>query len=119
MKILYLIITLTIFVFGSLTLSAKKTLTESEKIEELIKSMERLGDVEFIRNGKSYKAGKAVSHLRSKLKRAGEKVKTVQDFIDGIASSSYFTGNPYYIKFNDGKQVALKEFFEARLKELE
>lgn len=119
MKILYLIIALAIFVFGSLALSAKKTLTESEKIEELIKSVEQLGDAEFIRNGKSYKAEKAASHLRSKLKRAGDRVKTAQDFIDGIASSSYFTGNPYYIKFNDGKQITSKEFFESRLKELE
>jgi hypothetical protein len=94
-------------------------LTEQQKIERLIQSVEQLKDAEFIRGGTAYNAEKAASHLRRKLRSAGDRVKTVQDFIDGIASSSYFTGKPYYIRFKDGKQITSREFFEARLKEIE
>lgn len=96
-----------------------KPLTEREKIEQLIAAIEQLQDADFIRNGTAYKSSRAAEHLRSKLKQAGDKVKTAQDFIIGIASSSYFSGNPYYIKFKDGKQITSKKFLEKKLKEIE
>ena len=96
-----------------------KTLTEREKIERLIVAVEQLQDAEFIRNGTAYTAPRAAEHLRTKLKKAGDRVKTAQDFIIGIASSSYFSGNPYYIKFKDGRQVTSKDFLEKKLKEIE
>ncbi|MDR2979813.1 MAG: DUF5329 domain-containing protein [Bacteroidales bacterium] len=96
-----------------------KTLTEREKIEQLIASVEQLQDAKFIRNGTTYNAARAAEHLRTKLQKAGNRVKTAQDFIIGIASSSYFSGNPYYIKFKDGRQITSREFFEGKLREIE
>ena len=99
--------------------SQVKALTEREKIEQLIVAVEQLKDAEFIRNGTAYKAPRAAEHLRTKLKKAGSKVQTAQDFISGIASASYFSGTPYYIKFKDGRQITSKEFFQKKLKEIE
>ena len=96
-----------------------KTLTEREKIERLIVAVEQLQDAEFIRNETAYSAPRAAEHLRAKLKKAGDRVKTAQDFIVGIASSSYFSGNSYYIRFKDGRQVTSKDFFEMKLKEID
>ena len=101
------------------TVTAQKAITEREKIEQLIVAVEQLQDAEFIRNGTAYKAPRAAEHLRTKLKKAGDSVKTAQDFITGIASSSYLSGNPYYIKFKDGRQVTSQEFLEKKLKEIE
>ena len=98
--------------------ASSQTLTELQKIEQLIQSVEQLKGAEFMRNGTAYSAQQAAAHLRAKLKKAGGRVKTAQDFIDGVASASYLSGKPYYIRFNDGKQVTSKEFFEGRLREI-
>jgi len=92
--------------------------TEQQKIEQLIQAVEQLKEAEFIRSGVAYTAAQAASHLRMKRKRAGGKVKTAQDFIDGIAPTSYLSGKPYYITFKDGRQVTSREFFEGKLKDL-
>ncbi|MDR2813720.1 MAG: DUF5329 domain-containing protein, partial [Prevotellaceae bacterium] len=80
-------------------------LTEREKIERLIAAVEQLKEAEFIRGGSAYSAEKAAAHLRAKLGKAGNRVATAQDFIDGVASTSYLTGKPYYIRFKDGRQI--------------
>ena|GEM_PF-6783127 len=56
--------------------TATRILTEHEKIELLIAAVEQLQDAEFIRNEKAYKSSRAAEHLRTKLKRSGNKVKT-------------------------------------------
>ncbi len=56
----------------------------------------------FIRSGKEYSGEEAAAHLRRKLSRAGNRVKSTEDFIEGIASKSYLTGSPYRIKLPDG-----------------
>jgi hypothetical protein len=60
-------------------------------------------DVKFIRSGKEYTPREGADHLRMKLGKAGGKVKTAEDFIEGIASKSYLNGDPYLVKFPDGK----------------
>jgi len=116
---LFFLAALLIFCGSATAQTTTKTLTEREKIELLIAAVEQLQDAEFIRNGTAYSASRAAEHLRAKLKKAGDRVKTAQDFITGIASSSYFSGTPYYIKFKDGRQITAKEFLEAKLKEIE
>jgi hypothetical protein len=103
---------------GVMAQDAPKPLTEAQKIEKLIAAVGELQEAEFIRNGSVYQTDKAVSHLRLKLKNAGNKVKTAQDFIDGIAATSSVSGKPYHIKFKDGRQITAKEFLEAKLKEM-
>lgn len=105
---------LTILLAG--TLAAQDNL-EKKKIDFLITSVENLKDAKFIRNDEEYDAKKAAEHLRLKLNKAGERVKTAEDFIKLCASKSYMTGKPYMIKYQDGKTVESGKFLREKLKE--
>ena len=89
---------------------------EADKIQYLISSLQTLNGAEFIRNGKVYGASKAAAHLRFKLKWAGDRVKTAEDFIRLCASKSSLSGEPYRIRFSDGTTVETELFFRNRLK---
>jgi hypothetical protein len=95
-----------------------KPLSEKEKIEYLISSVEQLNDAQFYRNGEWYDATTAADHLRMKLSNAGSRVKTAQDFIDKVASCSSMTGEAYKIKYSNGKELTTKEYFTEKLNEL-
>ena len=69
-----------------------------------------------MRNGSEYEAHAAASHLRLKLKAAGGKVKTVEDFIQYCASKSSISGEPYLIRLADGTTLKSEVFFRNRLK---
>jgi Family of unknown function (DUF5329) len=91
---------------------------EKKKIEFLLSSVENLKGAKFIRNGSEYNDGKAAAdHLRMKLKTAGSRVKTADDFIRLCASQSYLTGRPYMIRLSNGKTIKSEEFFREKLKE--
>jgi hypothetical protein len=72
------------------------------EIAWLLQYMEK-ADVKFIRSGKEYTPKEGADHLRAKLGKAGGKVKSAEDFIEGIASRSYLNGDEYLVKFADGK----------------
>jgi hypothetical protein len=76
-------------------------------------------DVRFIRNGSDYDGPAAADHLRIKLRYAGSRIKTAQDFITYLASSSSASGKPYRIHFADGHEVDAGPYFRARLAEIE
>lgn len=65
---------------------------EVRKIEHLITRLETMKDVKFIRNGTEYNTKEATEHLRMKWKNGGNRIKTVDDFIELCASRSYITG---------------------------
>src|SRR5436189_4243295 len=75
------------------------------EIDELISFVQK-SSVRFIRNGTEYSAAEGAEHLRDKLAKAGDRVKTTDDFITGIASKSYLSGKPYLVKFADGSTQA-------------
>jgi hypothetical protein len=89
--------------------------SETARIQYLIASVEALEGAKFIRNGSEHDARAAADHLRLKLKAAGNKVKTAQDFIKFCASRSSMTGEPYLIRFADGTTVRSEVFFKNRL----
>jgi hypothetical protein len=89
---------------------------EAAKIRYLIESVETLQGATFIRNGSEYDARKAADHLRLKLKRAGERVKTAEDFIRFCGSKSSVSGKAYRIRFSDGTTLDTETFFRKRLK---
>ena len=90
---------------------------EKKKIEFLLSSVENLKGAKFIRNGSEYNDGKAAAeHLRMKLKTAGSRVKTADDFIRLCASQSYLTGRPYMIRLSNGKTIKSEEYFREKLK---
>jgi hypothetical protein len=88
---------------------------EAARIEHLIASVEALEGATFIRNGKAYDARSASNHLRLKLKNAGDRVKTAEDFITFCGSNSSMTGVPYRIKLADGTIVKAEVFFRKKL----
>lgn len=90
---------------------------EADKIQYLIKSVQELQGVKFIRNGIEYDPAEAADHLRFKLKQAGSRVKTAEDFIRLCASKSYVSGKEYILRFPDGKTITAEAYFNRLLKE--
>ena len=90
---------------------------ESSRIEYLIASVETLKDAQFIRNNTAYDAKAAAAHLRLKLRNAGSRVTTAEDFIRLCASVSSMSGKPYLIRYADGRTVTAESFFQEKLTE--
>jgi hypothetical protein len=92
---------------------------EEKRIEYLLQTVESLQGAAFIREGMEYDAKDAGKHLRKKLKKGGDRVKTAEDFIEGCASRSFFTGNAYKIRLPDGTITEAAPFFRAKLREFD
>jgi hypothetical protein len=92
---------------------------EARKIEYLIAAIETLPNVQFVRNGTSYDAQHAADHLRLKLRKAGSRVATAEDFIRLCASVSSISGLPYQITFADGSTVTSEAYLRQKLAEFE
>jgi hypothetical protein len=92
---------------------------EDQKIAFLINSVAEMHDATFIRNGSEYDAKHAADHMRLKLRFAGDHVKTAEDFITCCATGSSMSGQPYTIKFADGRIVLSADFMHARLLEFQ
>ena len=89
---------------------------EKEKIEFLISSVENLEGAKFIRNGTEHNGKEAADHLRMKLQSDVGMVQTADDFIRLCASQSYISGEPYLIRFSDGKTIKSEQYFREKLK---
>ena len=76
---------------------------ERARIETLIDAVAKSGIV-FIRNGSEHTASEAADHLRTKWSRAGDRVKTADDFIEALGSRSSQTGEPYRVRLPDGTE---------------
>ena len=92
-------------------------LNDAEKIDALIRAVEARRDLQFIRLDVAHSAGEAAGLLRIKL--AGSRVKTVDDFIDYVATASSTTGQPYFVRYPDGRQVTSAAFLREELKRIE
>ena len=93
--------------------------TEMARIERLIQFVESKHDIQFIRNGTSYSSQDAAKFMRGKFEMMGEHVTTAQQFIDQIASKSSTTGQPYSIRFADGKTMLVAKFLGDELKRMD
>jgi Family of unknown function (DUF5329) len=93
--------------------------SEAQRIEYLIHSVEELSNAKFIRNGYAYDAQAAADHLRLKLRAAGARCNTADDFIRVCGSRSSVSGQPYQIRFADGTLSTSEAFLRAKLKELD
>ncbi len=103
--------------FGAFAFAAPPT--EQQKIDALIHSVETLQGAQFIRNGSAYDGKAAAEHLQYKRSRAGDRIKTANDFITNIASHSSMSGLPYQIRYADGKTIDAEAYFRAELKRIE
>lgn len=112
------------FVLGTLFCVAQGALavvsaTEMARIERLIQFVEGKHDIQFIRNGTSYSCQDAAKFMRGKFEMMGGHVTTAQQFIDQIASKSSTTGQPYFIRFADGKTLPAATFLGDELKRMD
>lgn len=107
-----------ILLFLALTAGASaREAKEDARIEHIISAVEKLPGAVFIRNGTDYDPKEAGAHLRMKLEKAGDRVKTAEDFIDGIAAKSSISGKPYRIRMADGSVTDTAPYLRSRLGE--
>jgi hypothetical protein len=92
---------------------------EEARIEYLLAAVASLHDAQFIRNGTAYDSTAAVKHMRTKLRLAGVRVKTAEDFIRYCGSESSVSGKPYEIRFPDGRVVLSADFLRLKLREFD
>ena len=90
---------------------------ERAKIDYLIDSIAQLHGAVFIRNATDYTATQAANHLRLKLRNAGARVRTAEDFITCCATASSASGEIYRIRFADGSVVDNAVFLREKLAE--
>jgi len=109
-------ITLALLTLFSGAVNAGDTL-EKKKIEFLIAAVENLQGAKFIRNSTEHTGKEAAEHLRMKLQKAGNRVRTADDFIRLCASKSFLSGKAYMIRSSAGKTIPSEEFFREKLKE--
>jgi superfamily II DNA helicase RecQ len=88
---------------------------EDHLIQQLIAEVEGLHQGTFIRNGLSYDAEKAASHLRDKLAYFKNDIHTADDFIRLCATRSEMTGIRYKLKDGSGVPVDAAEWLYTRL----
>lgn len=90
---------------------------EVKKIRDLIALLEA-SDVVLIRNNQEYSPAEAADHLQSKLEHAKAEVRTLDDFIEKVASRSWLSGKPYLIRLPGGRTVEAEAWFRERSAEL-
>jgi len=116
LKVLLLLLLLTA---PSFVLAESLPVTEQQKIETLITQVGSLKDAAFVRNGSTYSAWTAVLFLRGKWNANTSAIKTAHDFIDKIGTMSGTSGEPYLIRFGDGKEIHSRDYLLAELKKIE
>ncbi len=94
-------------------------LSDEERIDALIKTLEQLKDAIFIRNDEEYDAKSAADHLRMKWQYAGRRITTARQFITLVGTKSSVSGKPYLIRFEDGREMTSEAFLTAELEKLE
>lgn len=92
---------------------------EQGRIERLIHFVESQKDMKFIRNGSEYSCADAAKFLRGKLESMGGEVTTAREFIERIASKSSMSGQPYHVRFADGRLMPAAQFLAEELKRMD
>ena len=110
-------ILLTLALFASAAFA--RDVIEDQRIDFLINSIAEMHDATFIRNGSEYDAQHAADHMRLKLRFAGNRVQTAEDFIACCGTGSSMSGQPYAIKFANGSIVPSADFLRAKLSEFQ
>ena len=114
MKLAALLLACAFMTFLPFRAHAAPEAKESLAITHLIQFVRESG-LQYIRNGKSYNADDAASHMETKLNYARERLTTAEEFIDYVASRSSITNKPYYVVLAGGKQQELGPWLYAEL----
>ena len=68
------------------------------------------------RNGKTYAAVKAISHIEKKYAYFEDEIETAEKFIELSASKSTMSGKYYMVRCGDGEQIRTREWLIKELK---
>src|SRR5215471_16993327 len=83
---------------------------ERSRVDRLIQYVESRTDLAFVRNGTSYSSKDAATFLREKMSAMGGNVTTALQFVEQIASKSSMSGEPYMIRYPDGRMEPSAKF---------
>jgi hypothetical protein len=92
---------------------------EMARIERLLVMIGTRRDMRLVRNGSEHDTDTAVSFLRGKLKHYGSDIKTAEEFIERLASRSSTTGQLYWVRLSDGRQIPAGDFLRIELVRLD
>ena len=92
---------------------------EMARIERLLVMIGTRRDMRLVRNGSEHDTDTAVSFLRGKLKHFGSDIKTAEEFIERLASRSSTTGQLYWVRLSDGRQIPAGDFLRIELARLD
>jgi hypothetical protein len=92
---------------------------EMARIERLLVMIGSRRDMRLVRNGTEHDTDTAVSFLRGKLKHFGSDIKTAEEFIERLASKSSTTGQLYWVKLSDGREIPAGDFLRIELARLD
>jgi hypothetical protein len=98
---------------------AAPSAAEMARIERLLTMIGSRRDMRLVRNGTEHDSDTAVSFLRGKLKNYGSDIKTAEDFIERLASRSSTTGQLYWVKLPDGREMPAGDFLRIELARLD
>jgi len=79
----------------------------------------RTSDVTFIRNGTRHTPAEAAAHLESKYGNVKDDIRTVDEFIDKVASKSSLSREPYSIELPGGRVVDSAQWFREQYAKLQ
>ena len=88
---------------------------EQLRIDAVINAVGARAESKFVRNGRDFSAADAARFLREKLKARGAALRSAEAFIEQIATGSSTTGQPYLIRWPDGRVQPAAEFLRAEL----
>jgi outer membrane biosynthesis protein TonB len=94
-------------------------LTENQKIDRLIAFVAALEGAVFIRNERHHTPAEAAKHLQLKRGKAGDRVRTADDFIRLCASHSTLSGEAYLIRLADGRTRTAEDVLREELARIE
>jgi hypothetical protein len=90
-----------VFVLFVLSLSSSAqalSLQEETRVNTLLSALEKRSTRVFIRNGDAHSAAEAGGHLKLTLGHTRDRLRTAEQFIDQVASSSSISGKPYWVR---------------------
>lgn len=93
--------------------------TADDAIEVLVRRVAAQQGVRFIRNGAAHSAAEAADHMRLKWRNAGERVRTVDEFIDLCGSRSSLSGEAYRVRLPDGREIESGTFLRELQRDID
>lgn len=92
---------------------------EMARIERLIVMVGTRKDMRLVRNGKEHDTDTAVQFLRGKLRYYSDDIKTAEDFITLCGTRSTTTGQLYWVRLTDGREMPAGDFLRVELARLD